>query len=68
LDSEISKTMGIGDSANDLPMFEVVEHSYAMGNAPADVKALAKHHTSAVEQIGLGEAVIDFMYREKLDR
>lgn len=68
LGSSLDKTMGIGDSSNDLPMFEKVNHSYAMANAGPHVKEKAKHHTSAVEQNGLGEAIIDFMYREKLDR
>ena len=68
LNSSLEYTMGIGDSSNDLPMFEVVKHSYAMANGGAHVKKAAKHHTSSVEQNGLGEAIIDFMYREKLDR
>ena len=65
---DISKTMGIGDSANDLPMFEVVGYSYAMDNAKPGVKGKAEYYTSDVKQNGLGEAIIDFLHREKLDR
>ena len=68
LNLSLENTMGVGDSANDLPMFKVVKHSYAMANGTNLVKKSAIHHTSSVEQNGLGEAIIDFMYREKLDR
>lgn len=67
LNVSLENTMGIGDSSNDIPMFQVVKHSYAMANGGTHVKEEANHHTSSVEQNGLGEAIIDFMYREKLN-
>ncbi|WKX02331.1 Cof-type HAD-IIB family hydrolase [Candidatus Mycoplasma mahonii] len=68
LNIPLTKTMGIGDSSNDLSMFEVVNSAYAMDNATPEVKAVAKYYTSDVEQNGLGEAIIDYLHREKLDR
>lgn len=56
----ISKTMGIGDSANDLPMFEVVEYSYAMGNGSDQVKNLADYTVESVELGGLAEGIKHF--------
>ena len=35
-------TMVFGDYYNDLTMFKAAHHSYAMGNAPEDVKKHAK--------------------------
>ena len=60
--------MGIGDSANDSTMFKVVGYSYAMDNAPQDVKEQTKYFTSDVHQNGLGEAIIDYLHRTKQDR
>ncbi len=65
---DLADTMGIGDSANDIGMFEEVGHSYAMANSPDNIKKLTDHHTAAVEQNGLGMAIVDYLYREKLDR
>ena len=39
------ETAVFGDSANDVPMFELTENSYAMKNAPADIRQKAKHTT-----------------------
>ena len=58
--------MTIGDSSNDHSMFEVTDYSYAMGNADDSTKKLANYHTSTVKQNGLGEAIIDFMFRKRL--
>ncbi len=68
LEVDLSKTMGIGDSANDISMFEVVNSSYAMDNSSDEVKSITKYYTSDVSQNGLGEAIIDYLHREKLDR
>ena len=57
--------MTIGDSNNDISMLKLTEYSYAMANANQNVKANAKYHTSAVEQNGLGEAILDYLYRSK---
>lgn len=68
LNIDFSKTMGIGDSANDLTMFSVVNSSYAMDNAADLVKEKADYYTCDVTQNGLGYAIIDYLHREKLDR
>ena len=39
------ETAVFGDSENDIPMFELTENSYAMKNAPADIRQKAKHVT-----------------------
>ena len=39
------ETAVFGDSANDIPMFELTRHSYAMKNAPAYVREKANHVT-----------------------
>lgn len=57
----LEDTMGIGDSANDETMFATVNHSYAMGNAPTNIKELAKHSTDEVSQNGVGKAIHDFI-------
>lgn len=57
----LENTMGIGDSANDATMFATVKYSYAMGNAPENIKALAKYETDDVNANGVGKAINDFM-------
>ena len=39
------ETAVFGDSENDVPMFELTENSYAMKNAPADIRQIAGHVT-----------------------
>lgn len=63
---KLDNVMTIGDSANDHSMFAVTDYSYAMGNADNITKEKANFHTSTVEQNGLGEAIIDFMFRKRL--
>ena len=63
---ELDNVMTIGDSANDHSMFAVTDYAYAMGNANDITKSVAKLHTSAVDQNGLGEAILDFMFRKRL--
>jgi len=45
--------IGVGDSANDLPMIEFAGLGVAMGNAPEDVKAKADAVTESVENDGV---------------
>ena len=52
-----SQVAAVGDSFNDVAMFEVAGLSIAMGGAPAEVLASAHHHVSGVEQDGLVEAI-----------
>lgn len=61
----INDVMAIGDGNNDLDMLKLVDFSYAMANANQEVLKIAKFLTSAVEQNGLGEAIIDYLYRLK---
>lgn len=58
----INDVMAIGDGNNDLDMLKLVDFSYAMANANQEVLKIAKFFTSAVEQNGLGEAIIDYLY------
>jgi len=48
---------GVGDAANDLPMFEAVGLRIAMGNADPAVKARADLVCPDVEQDGLAQAI-----------
>ena len=63
---DIANVMTIGDGKNDISMLSIVKNSYAMANASSSVKKAANRHTSSVEQNGLGEAIIDFMFRKKI--
>ena len=54
--------MVIGDSNNDYSMIIL---SYAMANASNLILTSASYFTSSVEQNGLGEAIIDYLYRFK---
>ena len=46
-------TYAFGDGRNDLEMFEIVEHSYAMGNASEEVKAKAKYVCPSIKDEGV---------------
>ena len=49
-----------GDSRNDMPMFEHVGNSIAMGNAPEDVRAACSYVTARPEEDGIKKAMIRF--------
>ena len=57
--------MVIGDSNNDYSMIQISKYSYAMANASELILKNANYFTSAVEQNGLGEAILDYLYRFK---
>ena len=57
--------MIIGDSNNDYSMIILSNYSYAMANASNLILTSASYFTSSVEQNGLGEAIIDYLYRFK---
>ncbi|WP_406615363.1 Cof-type HAD-IIB family hydrolase [Mycoplasmopsis hyopharyngis] len=65
--ADVQKVMAIGDSQNDIPMFQTAGFSYAMANADEETRPNAKYHTSAVDQLGLIEAIEDYIYRTKFD-
>ena len=50
-------TLAIGDSTNDLPMFEAAEHTVCMGNGTESVKVLAEYVTGAVLEDGIENAL-----------
>ena len=52
----------IGDMYNDIPMFEAVTYSVAMGNAPEHVKKKATYVTKEVHNDGLAHAVWEFFF------
>ncbi|ENY69599.1 Hypothetical protein, putative HAD hydrolase [Mycoplasmopsis bovigenitalium 51080] len=63
--TDIKNTMAIGDSENDLSMLSMVGFGYAMDNAPQSVKSKCVLFAADVEQNGLGESIIDYVYRTK---
>ncbi len=58
---DIADVCAVGDQHNDVPMFRVAGHSVAMGNAPADVAAEAKQHTTSNEDDGWAAAIDRFV-------
>ena len=56
------KTMCIGDSYNDLTMFEQTGFSVAVSNSYPDVKEKADYVTASNNQSGVGKAINFFAY------
>lgn len=54
--ANIKDTIAIGDGHNDFKMFENVNYSIAMGNAPDEVKAKANDVTTSLENDGIYNA------------
>ena len=61
MDIDLEQIMAIGDSFNDLPVFEVAGLSVAMGNAPEDLKQLADWVAPPVEKDGVAVAIEKFI-------
>lgn len=57
LNIPMSETVAIGDSSNDIAMLECAGIAVAMGNATEDVKSLADHVTTDVEDDGIRNAL-----------
>jgi hypothetical protein len=55
------QTIAIGDSFNDLPVFEVVGTKVAMGHAPPSLKELADWVAPPVEEDGVAAAIEKFI-------
>jgi hydroxymethylpyrimidine pyrophosphatase-like HAD family hydrolase len=53
-------TMAIGDSTNDLPMFEVAGHTVCMGGGMDELKAQAEFITDTVMNDGIEKALKHF--------
>ncbi len=60
----LEQVMAIGDGPNDVPILAAVGLGVAMGNAPADVKACARHVTGDVEHNGVAQAIKEFVLRQ----
>ena len=55
------EVLAIGDGQNDMSMLQVAGISVAMGNAPAEVSACAKYHTTRCEENGVAAALRRFV-------
>jgi HAD superfamily hydrolase (TIGR01484 family) len=64
LDIKPEEVLAIGDMYNDIPMFELLPHSVAMGNAPDEVKSKASYVTKEVHHDGLAHAVWEFFFNK----
>jgi len=58
---EPTNVMAIGDSDNDLQMLQFAGLGVAMGNASADVKAVANHVTLPFDEDGVANAIEKFV-------
>lgn len=65
LNIPLSEVACIGDNFNDLPMFEVVGLSIAMGNAPLAIKEKANRITLTNNQSGVAYAIEHFIMEDK---
>lgn len=65
LNENLSRSMAVGDSGNDISMFEVVTESFAMDNANDEVKSKAKHITASNDEDGVAKAIYSFLGVEK---
>ena len=52
---DLKDSVAIGDSYNDVTMFEVVGHSVAMGNAPEDIKRIVDEVTDTNNEDGVAK-------------
>ena len=57
LNIDLKDSVAIGDSYNDVTMFEVVGHSVAMGNAPEDIKKIVDEVTNTNNEDGVAKFV-----------
>jgi len=55
------QTLAIGDSSNDIPLFDGAGLRIAMGNSIPELKALADHEVSTVDEDGWAEAMNRFV-------
>ena len=57
----LTEVIAIGDGMNDIPRLSLAGLGIAMGNAPAEVKAVADYTTLDVEYGGLAAAIERFL-------
>lgn len=62
---QAANVMTIGDNFNDVEMLEYARIGIAMGNAPADVKAVAQWVAPSVEEDGAAAAIEEFVLGNK---
>lgn len=58
---EGSRSVAMGDSANDLSMLAIADYSVAMGNAPDAVRHVCTHETLTADQAGVAAAICGFL-------
>lgn len=56
-----NQAIGIGDSLNDLPLFESVGFKVAMGNAPKELKELADYIAPTIDEDGVVDVIERFV-------
>lgn len=61
LDLDIRQTIAIGDSFNDMPIFDAVHTKIAMGHAPDELKQMADWVAPSVEEDGVAAAIEKFI-------
>lgn len=61
MNGSLDQAMAIGDSNNDLSMFQKVRHSVAMDNANDDIKAFCTTTTLSNDQNGVAHAIYQYM-------
>ncbi|PGM55682.1 Cof-type HAD-IIB family hydrolase [Bacillus sp. AFS053548] len=61
LNGSLDQAMAIGDSNNDISMFEKVGYSVAMGNAKEDIKAICKETTLKNDKNGVAHAIYRYI-------
>lgn len=57
LNIDRQNSYAFGDGKNDIEMLGAVGHSFAMGNAAAEVKSIAKHVVSSVHDDGVAQGI-----------
>ncbi|MEE6452281.1 HAD family hydrolase [Gottfriedia acidiceleris] len=61
LNGSLEQAMAIGDSNNDISMFEKVRYSVAMGNAKEDIKAICTETTLNNDENGVAHAIYRYI-------
>lgn len=61
LDVKIGETIGVGDSNNDLPLFESSGLKVAMGNASEELKRQANYVAPSVAEDGVADVIARFI-------
>ena len=58
---DVSQTVAVGDSYNDIPLLRAAGTGIAMGGSPAEVREAAEHTVGHVSEDGLAEAIERFV-------